>query len=489
MTGPTGATGPTADRAGIQYNFLTSTASAPPGTGFFSYNAAGPTQVTRIHIDDIDRFGNGASGFWAQATNLGYLSVFDAVGNGPFLNVFRILTAIQGGETLLDVAYLAGAVAPSASGAYILDYSRQGPTGSAGTIGPTGVTGSAGATGPTGPTGITGATGSAGSTGPTGAGQTGSTGPTGPTGPTGLTGTGTQGDKGGIRYNFAGSTGATADPGTGNFFYNNAALTAVTQIWIDELDQFGNPMGLLYQTLVDNPGILVIESNVNNDATVNVFRVTSEDDLSGFHQLNVTYEAGLTNPSVNEACVYTFSKDGASGPSGPTGPTGTGPTGPTGPTGVTGVQVPSGITRILSATQNFTTTVTATIAGLSANLTSGQIYQIKAFIPWTLDGNSNGITIGLNFPAARRAYFRGSMGTPNQAAFLPIVLTGLIATGDLMVVTTGTVATRYLEIDGTLLLSGSGPLVLHGRAEVANATAKVLDGASLLIWNMGAQAV
>lgn len=358
----------------------------------------------------------------------------------------------------------------------------------AGATGPTGATGAAG--GPTGVTGPTGPTGAQGATGPTGV--AGSTGPTGPTG--------AQGDKGGLRYNFDTATGS-ADPGTGKFRYDSASLTAVTKIFISDLDQFANSIALFYQTAVDNPGYLAIKSNNNADATVNIFRVTNEDSNSGYQTIHVAYEAGLAIPSNVEPCVLGFTRDGASGPTGPagasgptgptgvqgvTGPTGTGPTGASGPTGPTGpAAAPSSIGVLQSGTQNLLTTVTATINQLVIALQTGTLYKVAGTVAWTLDGNSNGITIGLTFPAARRAWFTGVIAQAAAAAAIAPHLTAIVTQGDLMAITSGTALPRYLEIAGEIMITAPGNLAVYGKAEISNATAKALDGGALIVWNMG----
>lgn len=533
-TGPTGPTGATADRAGIQYHFSTATGSADPGAGLFRFNAPNPTDVSRIFLDDVDAFGNGVSGFWLnELPELGAFEVFDAIGNGALLAAFRV-TAFQknAGYSHADVVWRAGSTLPTHSSRYVLAFARQGTTGSTGATGLTGLTGSAGSTGPTGPTGLTGTgqtgatgvTGSAGPTGPTGvtgsagadAGFTGTAGPTGPTGPTGLTGSagvtgtagstgptgptgasgptgpsGPQGEKAGLRHNFDTATGS-ADPGTGIVRYNSSTLTAVTRIYLDDQDVHGNYLGLFYQSLLANPGYLTIKSNSNTDPTVNVFRVTGETTGTGFQNIDVTYEAGTGLPSNGEELVLTFARDGstgatgAAGAAGATGPTGTGPTGPTGATGPTGpAAAPSSIGMLQSATQNLLTTVTATINQLVIPLQTGVLYKIAGTVAWTLDGNSNGITIGLSFPAARRAWFTGVISQAAAAAPIAPHLTAIVAAGDMMAITSGTALPRYLEIAGEIMLTGTGNLAVYGKSEVANATAKVLDGGSLIAWNMG----
>jgi hypothetical protein len=140
----------------------------------------------------------------------------------------------------------------------------------------------------------------------------------------------------------------------------------------------------------------------------------------------------------------------------------------------------------MSATQNFLTVVTGTFNQMTVDIASGFNYQIQARIPYSLENTSAALTIGLSFPAARRAYFQGFMQPAGAAALAAPVLTAIQAVGDLAVWTSGTAATRTLVVDGYLLCSGSGKLVFYGKSEAANLTAKVLDGGSIICWNIGA---
>lgn len=146
----------------------------------------------------------------------------------------------------------------------------------------------------------------------------------------------------------------------------------------------------------------------------------------------------------------------------------------------------------MSATQNFLTTITGTFNQMTINIASGQIYQIRALIPYILDLSTAGLTLGLVFPAARRAYFNcafvAAAASPGAPALTAI--TGDLATRDLAAVTSGTAGiARFFHVDGTLFCSGSGQFLFYARAETANQTSKIADGGSIVCWNMGAQAI
>lgn len=145
----------------------------------------------------------------------------------------------------------------------------------------------------------------------------------------------------------------------------------------------------------------------------------------------------------------------------------------------------------MSATQNFTTTVTASFNQMTMPIASGQLYHLKGAINFTLDSGSQGITIGLQFPAARRAKFNGWV--PAQVVNPdPPTLTGITMNGttsgvgtNFGVWTSGTALGRVMMFDGELLCSGSGNLIFFGLSESANTTGKILEGSHVIAWNIG----
>jgi len=143
----------------------------------------------------------------------------------------------------------------------------------------------------------------------------------------------------------------------------------------------------------------------------------------------------------------------------------------------------------MSATQNFLTTVTGTFNQMTLPIQSGLLYTIKANIPVLLDANSNGFTLGLTFPAARRCSllgvtFQGAAASAFAQTSINMVNTPATGT-NIFVITSGTAAVRPIWLDITLECSGSGNLLFYGQAEVANATAKVVEGGNLIAWQVG----
>src|SRR5262249_25680861 len=235
------------------------------------------SSVTTIFIDDSTQEGTGVGAYFdawddsSQSAARGFITVNANVNGNATVNIWKITGANTTATGYHKLAVSYGSVSlPADTQACVIGFSRSGDVGTTGVTGPTGPTGLTGITGPTGPTGLTGPT------GPTG--NAGTTGVTGPTGLTGATGpAGSQGDKGGIRYNFSSST-ADADPGTGVFRYNNTGIASVTTIFIDDSTQEGTSVASYFDAWDDSSqsaarGFIEIKSDVNANATVNIFKI------------------------------------------------------------------------------------------------------------------------------------------------------------------------------------------------------------------------
>lgn len=175
----------------------------------------------------------------------------------------------------------------------------------------------------------------------------------------------------GLAYRFS-TTTADADPGIGYLRYNSPIVSSVTQIYIDNQDQYETDISAYLDQMDDSTspapkGYLIIQSNVNaNDTITTIFGVTSVTDASGYRRMVVTYVSGPAIPPNNDYLILSYSRTGdlggigatgpigitgASGPIGPTGPTGaTGPAGATGPIGLTGATGATGPTGATGAT-------------------------------------------------------------------------------------------------------------------------------------------
>lgn len=257
-----------------------------------------------------------------------------------------VATMFGGSHTGVTVSY------NDTSGALTLTVTASGatgPQGSPGATGPRGYTGPAGANivGATG-AGVTGATGPIGSTGVHG--FTGPTGSTGPEGPTGSTGP--QGGYAGFSFFYSTST-TIANPGTGYFRFNNATLSSVTQMAINNFSYVASDVSTWITSFDDSDSIIKGQLYVNSRSypTTNwaIYNVTGSISApSGYKTATLAWVDSAGTWGNNEQFDISFVRTGdagpaggATGPTGATGPDGlTGPTGPTGPTGLAGATGP-----------------------------------------------------------------------------------------------------------------------------------------------------
>lgn len=206
-TGAPGADGAQGDKAGLRYNFDTSTVDADPGLGEFRYDSAVLAAITFIFINDNDTSADFHGAFiqtWADSTNAirGHVIVADNANTGGVTQVFEVLGPIidGGGYRKVPVRLrsdLTGGV-PSAAQPMVINFARAGDVGTPGPAGEEGMPGEDGAPGPTGSTGAAGADGATGATGASGVagppgddgqdGYDGLPGVQGPIGPQGLQG-------------------------------------------------------------------------------------------------------------------------------------------------------------------------------------------------------------------------------------------------------------------------------------------------------------
>lgn len=291
-TGPTGAqgaastvTGPTGARGGVDYVFSTTTTDADPGNGIFRYNNATLASVTFIYIDNLDNLGNTQTTWydlWDDSTDTvkGFITIQGT--SGSVVNQFRITgnVTVATGYYKIPVAFVSGAALPTNSAPNIVSFTRTGNVGANGT-------------------------------------------------------SGSNGDRGGVRYTWS-STTTNTDPGNGFIRYNNATMTNVTQIYVDNIDGSGTTVTGWYDSWAtptsQNKGYLIVNGNTGLNFT-NVFLVTGDPvSQSGTHYLIPVQWLAGTVPANNNVVVVEFSSVGFQGPTGPTGASG-GPTGPTGPSG------------------------------------------------------------------------------------------------------------------------------------------------------------
>jgi hypothetical protein len=119
---------------------------------------------------------------------------------------------------------------------------------------------------------------------------------------------------------------ADADPGNGEFRFNNASPGSTTQVFIDNLSSGGATMSVWLDTIDDsgdtsNRGYLTI-TDPDNPATVfAVYAVTgSVVDGTGYRKLTVVALAGVGSFTLGKAYVFSFTPRGPVGVGDVTGP-------------------------------------------------------------------------------------------------------------------------------------------------------------------------
>jgi hypothetical protein len=130
----------------------------------------------------------------------------------------------------------------------------------------------------------------------------------------------------GLAYTFSTSTTTNADPGSGYVRFNNATLSSVTEIAIDDNDANGADLSAYVLTWDDvgstDRGTLIIQ-NRTAPANVVIFTIAgASTDESGYTRLAVTYVTHAGSFSANAPLGVTYTKPGATGATGATGSNG-----------------------------------------------------------------------------------------------------------------------------------------------------------------------
>lgn len=227
-----------------------------------------------------------------------------------------------------------------------------GPPGLDGNNGPTGATGASGATGSQGPDGIDGQRGTTGATGPSGVGADGLPGIDGPQGLVGTTGvTGSTGTFGAVTFAYTWSSNtATSDPGIQSVKFNNAAFSAVTEVYIHDTEINNVDISAYILSWDDSANSYLKFGSKSVSSRFVVFKITGAIVDNGIWNTIpvawVTDNVGLLTTSgdtlVSAAVGGMQGLDGVDGTKGTTGVTGA--TGPDGPAGIDGLMGSTGST-------------------------------------------------------------------------------------------------------------------------------------------------
>lgn len=277
--GPTGVTGPQGDQ-GIQgdpgpaygITFLWSnntTTNTDPGVGFVRFNNATLTSITQIALDDQSSLsGNpNVSPFmliWDDSTNLqkGYLTITEVLDPTTFITFSITSLTDQVGYMQVNGSVVSSNGTFTNGGVIVVQFARTGDIGVQGG----------------------------------------------------------QGDAVGVRFNWSSSITTNTDPGLGSLRFNNATMTSVTQLAIDDLSSAaGNPDVSGYILAFDDANnpvkgyVTIIE--VGDPSTFFVFRVDSISDQVGYTQLNGVCVASGGSFTNAGSIVLDFTRSGDQGPS------------------------------------------------------------------------------------------------------------------------------------------------------------------------------
>jgi hypothetical protein len=134
---------------------------------------------------------------------------------------------------------------------------------------------------------------------------------------------GSQGDKGGLRYNFDIST-AISEPAVGKIRFNNSTISSVSAIALNSSTIEGADVSSYFVALATSlPSELsvikyyaVISSNINGNNFYAIFGITDVTDNASWLELDAQYISG-TIPEENATLVLSLSRVGDLGPTGP----------------------------------------------------------------------------------------------------------------------------------------------------------------------------
>jgi hypothetical protein len=108
--------------------------------------------------------------------------------------------------------------------------------------------------------------------------------------------TGTRGLRNGVAYTYT-SLVTDQDPGNGNIHFNNATLSSVTFIYIDNLDSNGSSQTAWYDSFDDSTSVikgqLVIQTSASTTNNSIIFNITGSVVVAaGYYKIPVTYVSG-----------------------------------------------------------------------------------------------------------------------------------------------------------------------------------------------------
>ena len=141
--------------------------------------------------------------------------------------------------------------------------------------------------------------------------------------------------------NVPGTTDGSVEPSSGQVYFNHATAASVTRAVFHKTSFDGGDLNAFMDMWVEAggnsgaaDGFLIIKSNVDDDTSGIVLKMTSQNDYTNHRSITCSYIAG-TIPNTDEEIVQInflpFGRKGIDTVAGPVG--GTGPIGPAGPQG------------------------------------------------------------------------------------------------------------------------------------------------------------
>lgn len=135
-----------------------------------------------------------------------------------------------------------------------------------------------------------------------------------------------QGAASGLTYQFSTSTTTTSDPGAGFIRFNNATISSVTEIAINDSTSAGANVSAFILTWDDSGttdrGRLFIQKRTA-PGTIAIFRISGAlTDESGWTRLTVTYVTHAGSFSASDPIAVSFGTPGSQGATGSTGAAG-----------------------------------------------------------------------------------------------------------------------------------------------------------------------
>lgn len=256
--------------AGVSFLFSTGTTETDPGTGFIAFNNSTLASVTKILVSGSDRYNQDIQAFLATISD-GTVYIRNSTGSGFLIVSVTGAATDQGDHFEIPVTI-------TDSGGTFLGGEDVGLLPAGGADGADGTNGTDGADG-------------------------------------------TDGVNAGITFTFDTDTTTSVDPGTGDVRFNNATLSSVTEVAIDDNSaESGNPDISAYIATFDNStntikGQLLVKV-VANPEIFALYDVTARTDATTHNRLTVTHVASSGTFGNGDTISVEFFRAGDKGADG-----------------------------------------------------------------------------------------------------------------------------------------------------------------------------